>query len=91
MHYVYILASTTKTLYIGVTNNIAKRVFEHKQGFIPGFTKKYKVDRLVYLEEYTSARDAIAREKQLKNWRRDKKEVLINSVNPAWDDLSEQF
>ena len=91
MHYVYILSSITKTLYVGVTNNIAKRVYEHKQGFVPGFTEKYKVNRLVYLEEYKDIREAIAREKQLKNWRREKEEFLINAANPAWNDLSESF
>ena len=91
MYYVYILASETKTLYIGVTNNVARRVYEHKQGFVPGFTSEYNVNRLVHVEEYPSAREAISREKQLKKWRREKKEVLINSANPAWNDLYEQF
>lgn len=91
MYYVYILSSITKTLYIGVTKDIVKRVYEHKQGFVPGFTRKYKVDRLIYLEEYADVRDAITREKQLKNWRREKKELLVHSVNPSWLDLSEKF
>jgi putative endonuclease len=89
MYYVYILSSVTKTLYIGVTNDIARRMQEHKEGLIPGFTQKYKVDRLVYLEQTEDVKAAITREKQFKNWRREKKEALINSANPSWNDLSE--
>jgi len=91
MYYVYILSSITKTLYIGVTNDIARRTYEHKNGLVPGFTKKYKVDRLVYIEETEDIRAAITREKQLKGWLRVKKEELINSVNPSWNDLSGTF
>jgi len=91
MYYVYILSSESKTLYAGVTNDIARRMYEHKNGLVPGFTKKYKVDRLVYLEEAGDVRDAITREKQIKGWLRVKKEELINSTNPSWNDLSEKF
>ncbi|MHB8173795.1 MAG: GIY-YIG nuclease family protein [Nitrospirota bacterium] len=91
MYYVYILASITKTLYVGVTRDIVKRMYEHKQELVPGFTSRYKVNRLVYLEETNDVRAAIAREKQIKNWRRNKKEFLINSINPSWNDLSEKF
>jgi putative endonuclease len=66
-------------------------MYEHKNGLVPGFTKKYNIDRLVYLEETNDVKAAIAREKQIKNWRREKKEFLINSVNPSWNDLSENF
>jgi len=75
-------------LYVGVTNNLERRVHEHKQKLIPGFTSDYNVSRLVYFEEFGDIRDAIAREKQLKNWRRDKKVALIEQENLAWDDLA---
>jgi putative endonuclease len=91
LYYVYILSSVTKTLYAGVTNDIARRMYEHKNALVPGFTKKYKVDRLVYLEETGDVKAAIAREKQIKGWLRVKKEALINSVNPSWNDLSDTF
>lgn len=86
---VYILSSHTRTLYIGVTNNLQRRLYEHKNKLVPGFTAKYNVDRLVYYEMFTDARDAIAREKQLKNWARKKKEFLVETLNPEWRDLSE--
>jgi len=89
--YVYIVASKTRTLYIGVTNNLLRRVCEHKTKAIEGFTSKYNADRLVYFEETNDIHSAIAREKQLKGWRRDRKKELINSVNPAWKDLSEDW
>lgn len=91
MFYVYILSSVTKTLYVGVTNDIARRMYEHKNGLIPGFTKKYKVDRLVYLEETGDVQAAITREKQIKGWVRRRKEELIDSVNPSWNHLSEKL
>ena len=87
--YVYMLASRTKTLYIGVTNNMERRVAEHKTGSVEGFTKKYNVHRLVYYEDHASIKDAIAREKQFKRWRREKKVALIESLNPEWDDLAD--
>ena len=76
------------TFYIGVTNNIVKRVFEHKTGLIDGFTRRYKTKKLVYLEEYYRIKEAIAREKQLKNWHRDWKLNLIKRVNPQFIDMS---
>ena len=88
-YFVYIMASRSGVLYVGVTNDIARRVVEHKEGIVPGFTKKYKVNRLVYFEETTDIRAAIAREKQIKRWRREKKIRLIEGVNPNWRDLSE--
>lgn len=87
-YYVYILASKPHgTLYIGVTNDLIRRVYEHAHGLTEGFTKKYKVHRLVYFEETSSIEGAITREKQLKNWHRDWKKNLIERENPFWDDL----
>ena len=87
----YIVASPSRTLYIGVTNDLVRRVHEHKMKELRGFTATYKVSRLVWFEESANPSDAIAREKQLKNWRRDKKIQLIESVNPSWDDLSAEW
>jgi putative endonuclease len=84
------MASKSGTIYIGVTSNLMRRVFEHKNGLLEGFTKKYKCKRLIYVEETNNICDAIAREKQLKKWRREKKVKLINSLNPDWKDLSEE-
>jgi putative endonuclease len=86
--YVYIMASRSGTLYIGVTNNIPRRMYEHKHGLLPGFTGKYRIHRLVYVEEFECADQAIAREKQLKGWTRKRKIALIESVNPSLKDLS---
>jgi putative endonuclease len=88
MYYVYILTNkSNKVLYIGVTNDIARRVYEHKTKMIEGFTKKYNLDKLVYLEETDSIESAILREKQLKKWRREKKIALIENLNPCWEEL----
>ena len=90
-YYVYILSNyTNSTLYIGVTGNISRRMSEHKNGLTDGFTKKYNVTKLVYAEECNNISDAIACEKQLKKWRREKKNALINSTNPEWKDLMEE-
>ena len=86
--FVYIMASFTRTLYIGVTNSLVTRVRQHQQAETSGFTKRYDVNRLVYFEYYEDIRDAIAREKQLKRWRRSKKNALIERLNPTWNDLS---
>ena len=87
-YYVYILASRIGgTLYIGVTNDLVRRVFEHKSKFVRGFTKKYDVSRLVYFEQYDDIQVAIPREKQLKKWNRAWKVRLIEEKNPNWDDL----
>ncbi len=87
-YYVYILANKTNTtLYIGVTNDIYRRANEHNDKVAQGFTERYNVNKLVYVEEYSSVEDAINREKQLKKWRREKKNALINSFNPQWKDL----
>lgn len=86
--YVYILASKPQgTLYIGVTNDLVRRVAEHKAKIIPGFTKWYGVDKLVYFETFDDHLEAIAREKKLKRWRRDWKRSLIEEQNPHWQDL----
>lgn len=86
--YVYIMTSRNRTLYIGVTNDLTRRVFEHKQGLPNGFTEKYNVSSLVFYEETSDVEAAIAREKQLKSWRRSKKIDSIESTNPGWNDLS---
>jgi len=86
--YVYIMANRARTLYIGVTNDIARRVNEHKSKLNPGFTARYNIMKLVYVESFSDIRDAIAREKQLKGWRRNKKVSLIESTNPEWVDLA---
>ena len=85
---VYILASRTRVLYVGVTNDLARRLAEHKAGTAGTFTTRYRVDRLVYCEEHPSIRDAIAREKAIKGWRRERKVALVESTNPAWADLA---
>ncbi|OGF22567.1 hypothetical protein A2Y83_00455 [Candidatus Falkowbacteria bacterium RBG_13_39_14] len=86
--YVYIMASSSGTLYIGVTNSLERRVVEHKNDLIEGFSKQYQCHRLVYYEQYNDIRNAIAREKQMKNWGREKKENLTRTMNPKWVDLS---
>ena len=87
-YFVYVLASSRNgTLYIGVTSNLLKRVWEHKNNFIDGFTKKYSVHMLVYFEETSEIESAIQREKQLKTWKRNWKLELIEKGNPEWRDL----
>jgi putative endonuclease len=85
--YIYIVASKSRTLYIGVTNNLLFRTNQHRKGEIEGFTQKYKVNRLVYFERFQYIENAIAREKQLKGWLRSRKIALIESLNPTWEDL----
>jgi putative endonuclease len=87
----YIMGSLSGTLYIGVTGNLHKRVFEHKFHRIEGFTDKYQVERLLYWESFDDVHRAIAREKQLKGWRRSKKIALIESLNPHWLDLAREW
>ncbi|HSC40794.1 MAG: GIY-YIG nuclease family protein [Betaproteobacteria bacterium] len=87
LYYVYIMTNRSKTLYTGVTNNLARRVHEHKMKSIAGFTSKYNITRLVYYEETTDVLSAISREKTIKGWVRAKKLALIESVNPTWKDL----
>jgi len=87
-YYVYILANKRNgTLYIGVTNDIARRVYEHKNDLVEGFTKKYKIHSLVYYESTENIEAALQREKHIKNWRREWKLVLIEKENPSWKDL----
>ena len=89
--HVYIMASASGVLYVGVTNHLESRVAEHKQKLVPGFSQTYNTTKLVYFEPFTDIRDAIAREKQLKRWRREKKVFLIEKHNPRWLDLSDNF
>jgi putative endonuclease len=86
--YVYILANASRTLYIGMTNDLERRMFEHKTKRVPGFTARYGIDQLVYYEQCDGPWAAIEREKALKGWLRGRKVMLIESSNPAWDDLS---
>jgi putative endonuclease len=91
-YYVYILTNkSNKVLYVGVTNNLERRIFEHKNKLVEGFTKKYNLNKLVYYEATNEIDRALEREKQLKNWHRDWKINLINSSNPAWKDLSDNL
>ena len=90
-YYVYIMSNASKTLYIGVTNNLERRVYQHKNKSFPGFTERYHINRLVYSEVFSDIRTAIAREKQLKGWLRSKKIALIKSLNPTWKDLSRDW
>ncbi|MGC1675995.1 MAG: GIY-YIG nuclease family protein [Candidatus Binataceae bacterium] len=85
------MSNRTRVLYIGVTNDLQRRVWEHKSRAEPGFTNRYHLNRLVYFEHYDDAVTAIAREKQLKGWRRGRKIVLIESLNPKWSDLSRDW
>ena len=87
-YYVYILTNSTRTLYVGVTSDLERRMYEHKSKLVPGFASKYNVTWLAYYEQTSDVRTAIAREKQIKGWRRSKKIALIESPNPRWKDLS---
>jgi putative endonuclease len=89
--YVYIVASLSGTLYVGMSRDLDRRITEHKLGEIEGFTKKYGVNRLVYFERFQYVRNAIAREKQIKSWRREKKVALIEEMNPSWKDLAPEL
>ena len=88
-YYVYVMTNRSDTLYTGVTNNLERRVHEHKCGLVEGFTKRYHLTTLVYYEATDDVRSAIARDKQIKGWLRSKKIALIESTNPQWRDLSE--
>lgn len=91
-YYIYIVASKKNgTLYIGVTNDVMRRAYEHREKAIEGFTKEYNVTRLVYLEEYDNIEEAIRREKRMKEWNRSWKIRLIEKMNPEWDDLYLQY
>ena len=88
-YHVYILSSRSRAIYIGVTSDLARRMESHRSGHIAGHTRRYRINRLVYFEETTDITAAIAREKQLKGWRRSKKVQLIESSNPTWEDLAD--
>ena len=90
-YYVYIMTNRSRTLYTGMTNDLRRRVWQHKEKIIGGFTAKYNITRLVYYEETSDVRAAIAREKQIKGWLRQKKIALIEAENPDWRDLSEEW
>ena len=91
-YYVYIVSNKKNgTLYIGVTNNLMRRIYEHKNGIIEGFTKKYNLNKLIYFEQTNDINSAILREKRLKKWNRTWKIQLIETLNPEWKDLSESF
>ena len=91
-YWIYIMSNKTRTvLYIGVTNDLYRRYIEHKENIVEGFTKKYKCHDLLYYEEYRFVEDAVAREKQLKGWKREKKEMLIAKVNPEKRNLAEDL
>ena len=86
--FVYMMTNRSRVvLYIGVTNNLERRVWEHQNSAVRGFTKQYKADRLVYYEQFPDARSAIDREKEIKAWRREKKNDLVRKLNPNWEDL----
>lgn len=88
-YFIYMMTNRWKNvLYTGMTNSLEKRVWQHKNKAVPGFTKRYNCDRLVYYEIYDEITQVIAREKQLKNWPRAKKNELVDSLNPAWNDLA---
>ncbi len=90
--YIYFLTNkTNKVLYIGVTSNLVKRIYEHKQKFVEGFSKKYNLTKLVYFEQADTITVAIEREKQLKGWLRSKKDSLVNTKNPEWRDLYDEI
>ena len=90
-YYVYIMTNNSRTLYTGVTNDLRRRVYEHKNKLIPGFTNKYNITKLVYYEECKDIKIAIPREKQIKGWLRKKKIELIEKGNPNWEDLSKDW
>ena len=88
--YVYLLTNwNNKVMYVGVTNDLQRRLYEHKNKLVKGFTEKYNVDKLVYFEETDDVKSALAREKEIKKWRREKKNNLVCSINPEWKELSE--
>ena len=87
-YYVYIMTNKSRTLYVGMTNDLQRRVYQHKQKLVEGFTQKYNITMLAYYEVTNEVHAALAREKQIKAWRRSKKLALIESTNPQWKDLS---
>jgi putative endonuclease len=90
-YYVYLLASLSRTLYVGMTNDLERRVYEHKNNLVPGFTSKYRINRLAYFEEFDTPLAAIEAERRLRGWTRARKIELIQQQNPNWRDLSESW
>ncbi|MCK6629580.1 MAG: GIY-YIG nuclease family protein [Anaerolineae bacterium] len=91
-YYVYLLTNwNDQVIYVGVTNNLERRLYEHKHKLVQGFTAKYNVNKLVYFEETSDVNAALHREKEIKKWRREKKNDLVTSMNPEWQDLSERW
>ena len=90
-YYVYLMASKSRTLYVGVTNDLRRRMHEHKEKLLMGFTSKYNISRLVHFEATSDVRAALEREKEIKAWRRHKKVALIEATNPEWRDLSDAW
>ena len=90
-YYVYLMASKSRTLYVGVTNHLRRRVHEHKEKLLKGFTSKYNISRLVHFEATNDIRAALGREEEIKAWRRQKKVALIEAANPEWRDLSDAW
>ena len=87
-YYVYIMTNRSRTLYAGVTNNLVRRVYEHKCGLVPGFTSRYRIDRLMHYESTSNIKAATRREKEIKGWSRARKIALVTTHNPDWSDLS---
>jgi putative endonuclease len=91
IYYVYLLTNWNhRVLYVGVTNDLTRRLYEHQNKLVTGFTEKYNVDKLVYFEETNDVRSALSREKEIKKWRREKKDALVLAMNPEWRDLAEE-
>ena len=91
-YYIYLVTNwNNKVLYTGVTNNLERRIYQHKNKLIEGFTEKYNVNKLVYFEQSTDINSAITREKEITKWRREKKNKLVENTNKSWEDLSEQW
>ena len=91
-YYVYLLTNwNNRVIYVGVTNDLTRRIYEHKNKLVEGFTKTYNVDKLVYFEETNDVNSALAREKEIKKWRREKKNNLVLRMNPKWNDLSKEW
>ena len=91
-YYVYLLTNwNNKVIYVGITNDLERRIYEHKEKFVKGFTEKYNVNKLVYYEQTPDINAALNREKEIKKWHREKKNRLVVNTNPLWRDLSEDF
>lgn len=92
IYYIYLLTNwNNKVMYVGITNNLIRRIYEHKSKLVRGFTKKYNVNKLVFYEETRDVIAALTREKEIKKWRREKENQLVNRINPAWKDLSMEW